>query len=172
MRIKFIEPDPRAGETAQMDSKRGQQLIDEGAAVRISEDGSAGVPESPPTAVSARTALAISLAEALDASLAKLPGDYSEPDYVVEGMRRHYGALFTSEDEARVRAAFPAPAESVDPVIPAAPATDEVNPPAPDTPTPAQEPAPDVPAAAETAPAEEPAKQATTKSTKSTTGKK
>lgn len=40
MRIKFKAPDPRAGLIAQMDSHRGQQLIDAGAAVRVKEDGS------------------------------------------------------------------------------------------------------------------------------------
>ena len=38
MRIKFKKPDPRAGTVAQMDSSRGQQLIDSGAAVQVGED--------------------------------------------------------------------------------------------------------------------------------------
>lgn len=37
MRIQFIGKDPRAGTIAQMDSHRGQQLIDSGAAVLIGE---------------------------------------------------------------------------------------------------------------------------------------
>lgn len=37
MRIKFKAPDPRAGTVAQMDSHRGQQLIDCGAAVAVKE---------------------------------------------------------------------------------------------------------------------------------------
>lgn len=32
MKIKFVAPDPRAGMVAQMDSSRGQQLIDAGCA--------------------------------------------------------------------------------------------------------------------------------------------
>lgn len=38
MRIQFIGKDPRAGTIAQMDSHRGQQLIDSGAAVLIGEN--------------------------------------------------------------------------------------------------------------------------------------
>lgn len=40
MRIKFKAGDPRAGTIAQMDSHRGQELIDSGAAVLVKEDGS------------------------------------------------------------------------------------------------------------------------------------
>lgn len=39
MRIKFKAGDPRAGTVAQMDSHRGQELIDSGAAVKVKEDG-------------------------------------------------------------------------------------------------------------------------------------
>lgn len=39
MQIKFKAPDPRAGMVAQMDSSRGQQLIDAGAAVQVKDDG-------------------------------------------------------------------------------------------------------------------------------------
>lgn len=39
MKIKFVAPDPRRGTVAQMDSSRGQQLIDAGAAILINEDG-------------------------------------------------------------------------------------------------------------------------------------
>ena len=39
MQIKFKAPDPRAGMVAQMDSSRGQQLIDAGAAVQVKENG-------------------------------------------------------------------------------------------------------------------------------------
>jgi hypothetical protein len=37
MLIKFKEPDPRAGMVACMDSSRGRQLIDAGAADQVSE---------------------------------------------------------------------------------------------------------------------------------------
>lgn len=37
MKIKFVKPDPRAGMEAVMDSSRGQQLIDAGSAVQVSE---------------------------------------------------------------------------------------------------------------------------------------
>lgn len=37
MLIKFKEPDPRAGMVARMDSSRGRQLIDAGAADQVSE---------------------------------------------------------------------------------------------------------------------------------------
>lgn len=39
----------------------------------------------------------------VDAAIAALPGDYTDPDYVVEGMRAHFGELFTDTDETRVR---------------------------------------------------------------------
>lgn len=50
MKIKFVDGDPRAGAVAQMDSIRGQELIDTGAAVRVREDGS---DMAPPAADSA-----------------------------------------------------------------------------------------------------------------------
>ena len=39
----------------------------------------------------------------LDAALAALPGEYTDADYVVNGMRAHYGDLFTAKDEKAVR---------------------------------------------------------------------
>jgi hypothetical protein len=39
----------------------------------------------------------------LAAALAALPGEYTDPDFVVNGMRGHFGVLFTEEDEATVR---------------------------------------------------------------------
>jgi hypothetical protein len=39
----------------------------------------------------------------LDAALATLPGENTDPDYVVRAMRSHFGDLFRAEDEARVR---------------------------------------------------------------------
>lgn len=41
--------------------------------------------------------------EELDAALDALPGDQSDPDYVVGSMRSYFGELFTQEDESRVR---------------------------------------------------------------------
>lgn len=38
MRIKFKSPDPRAGTVAQMDSHRGRQLVDAGAADQVKDD--------------------------------------------------------------------------------------------------------------------------------------
>ena len=37
MKIRFLESDPRAGTVAQMDSSRGQQLIDSGSAVQVDD---------------------------------------------------------------------------------------------------------------------------------------
>lgn len=48
MRIKFKSPDPRAGTVAQMDSRRGQELIDAGSAVRVGEDSKEVVPSETP----------------------------------------------------------------------------------------------------------------------------
>lgn len=39
MLIKFKKPDPRAGMTVRMDSRRGQEMVDAGAAVRVPEGG-------------------------------------------------------------------------------------------------------------------------------------
>ncbi|MBX8534538.1 hypothetical protein K5D33_07345 [Pseudomonas cichorii] len=47
--------------------------------------------------------------EALNAALSALPGDQVDPDYVVSGMRGHFGDLFTQEDEDRVRELVKAP---------------------------------------------------------------
>lgn len=53
--------------------------------------------------------------EVLDSALAELPGDQTNPDYVVAAMRQHFGELFTEADEALIRTkvvagATPAPA--------------------------------------------------------------
>ncbi len=45
----------------------------------------------------------------LDTALAALPGENTDPEYVVRAMRAHFGALFTDADEATVRAAVKAP---------------------------------------------------------------
>lgn len=53
MLIKFKAPDPRAGTTARMDSSRGQQLVDAGAADQVDEatagqaDAAAASPPAP-----------------------------------------------------------------------------------------------------------------------------
>ncbi|QTW20240.1 hypothetical protein [Comamonas kerstersii] len=39
MLIKFKDTDPRAGQIVRMDSSRGQQLIDAGAAEQVAESG-------------------------------------------------------------------------------------------------------------------------------------
>lgn len=41
--------------------------------------------------------------EDLDAALRALPGDQNDPEYVVSSMRRHFGELFTADDETKVR---------------------------------------------------------------------
>lgn len=41
--------------------------------------------------------------EALDLTLSELPGDQTDPEYVVARLRSYFGALFTVDDEARVR---------------------------------------------------------------------
>lgn len=43
--------------------------------------------------------------EELDAAIAGLPGDNTDPDYVVNAMRTHFGDLFTAGDELMVREA-------------------------------------------------------------------
>ena len=94
MRIKFKAPDPRAGSIAQMDSKRGQYFVDSGAAVRLKEDGS----EDQVSEESAPRTRA-----SLDGAIAQLPGDHTDADYVVSGMRSYYGQVFTQDDEVRIR---------------------------------------------------------------------
>ena len=88
MKIKFRAPDPRAGTIAQMDSSRGQHFIDTGAAVLVKEDGTGSQ--------------AVARAE-VDKAIASLPGENTDPDYVVNAMRSHFKALFTDADEAKVR---------------------------------------------------------------------
>lgn len=48
MLIKFKKPDPRAGLVARMDSSRGQQLIDAGAADKVDEAVAAPQKVAPP----------------------------------------------------------------------------------------------------------------------------
>ncbi len=50
----------------------------------------------------------------LDDALAGLPGDHTDPEYVVNGMRRHFGELFTDADEAKIRDLVKAPAKPSD----------------------------------------------------------
>lgn len=92
MRIKFKKPDPRAGTIAQMDSSRGQFFIDSGSAVQV-KDGEVTAADEKPVLVRAN----------LDSALADLPGENTDPDYVVRKMRDFFGALFTDSDEAKVR---------------------------------------------------------------------
>ena len=44
MLIKFVKPDPRAGDVARLDSQRAQQFIDARTAVRLHEGGAAPEP--------------------------------------------------------------------------------------------------------------------------------
>ena len=123
MLIQFKEPDPRAGMKACMDSSRGQQLIDAGAADRVAENGHA---------------LPTDRRAELDAALERLPDDKNDPDYVVRAMRSHFGTVFTDADEARVREVVVAPAAQAPATAPA----DEVAAaPAPAAPAAAPEPA-------------------------------
>lgn len=92
MKIKFKAPDPRAGTVAQLDSSRAQHFIDTGSAVLVKEDHRS----------------AVARAE-LDKALASLPGDNTDPDYVVGAMRVHFKGLFTDADEAKVRELVKAP---------------------------------------------------------------
>lgn len=75
---------------------------------RVKDGGGELAPEHMPTR------------ENLDAQLATLPGTYTDPDYVVNGMRGHYGPVFTDADETRVRELVkPAPPfPSVQPITP------------------------------------------------------
>jgi len=43
MLIKFVKPDPRAGDVVRLDSQRAQQFIDAGTAERVQEGGTAPV---------------------------------------------------------------------------------------------------------------------------------
>ncbi|MNY00837.1 HeH/LEM domain protein [compost metagenome] len=45
----------------------------------------------------------------LDAALAELPGDNTDPEYVVRSMRDFFGELFTDADEKKVRELVVAP---------------------------------------------------------------
>ena len=46
----------------------------------------------------------------LDRALSELPGENSDPEYVIKGMRSHFGELFTDADEMTVRDLFALPA--------------------------------------------------------------
>lgn len=49
----------------------------------------------------------VTKAEELRQVLSVLPGDHDDPDYVVSGMRGHFGALITAEVEAKIRELVP-----------------------------------------------------------------
>lgn len=46
----------------------------------------------------------------LSAAIAELPGDYTDADFVVSGMRSYFAEVFTDEHEAQIRAVVVAPA--------------------------------------------------------------
>lgn len=47
MLIKFVKPDPRAGDVVRLDSQRAQQFIDAGTAERVQEGSEAPAPDAP-----------------------------------------------------------------------------------------------------------------------------
>lgn len=47
MLIKFVKPDPRAGDVVRLDSHRAQQFIDAGTAERVQEGSAAPAPDAP-----------------------------------------------------------------------------------------------------------------------------
>ena len=49
--------------------------------------------------------------KALDEAIASLPGEQTDPDYVVNAMRAHFGDLFTAGDEMVVRETVIKPAD-------------------------------------------------------------
>lgn len=53
--------------------------------------------------------------EQLDEALGQLPGDHKDPDFVVNGMRKFFGELFTDADEYKARELVKAPAKYVVP---------------------------------------------------------
>jgi hypothetical protein len=68
--------------------------------------------------------------ENLDKALAALPGEYTDPEFVVSGMREFFGDLFTDADEARVRELVVAKADDTQekpPVVGSADAGDTSN---------------------------------------------
>lgn len=77
MHIKFQKPDPRAGTTVQMDSRRGQQLVDAGSAVQVNADGAevgktaAPAPAAPAAATTAVVASVVAPAPAPAVAAAK-----------------------------------------------------------------------------------------------------
>ncbi|GLC92321.1 hypothetical protein Tamer19_17290 [Cupriavidus sp. TA19] len=95
MKIKFKKPDPRAGTIARMDSSRGQHFIDIGCAVLLKENEDASTEAEKADMAPTR--------EVLDREIAGLPGENTDPDYVVRAMRRYFGDTFTDADETRVR---------------------------------------------------------------------
>lgn len=97
MRIQFLPGDPRAGTVAQMDSSRGQQLIDAGAAVQVKDEpatagsasavapvpaptGEAVTTAVPPADVNPATLTAAGLRAALDAKSIAYKGNASKAD--------------------------------------------------------------------------------------------
>ena len=86
MRIKFQQPDPRAGTTAQMDSSRGQYFIDTGAAVQLREDGTelpafGAVPQLPVSVKPSEGLTVAQLKEALEGAGIEIPdGVTKKPD--------------------------------------------------------------------------------------------
>lgn len=89
--IKFGRKRYAEGDAFEADEKTASSLIASASAEKSSKKA-AGKGSPPPVT-----------REALDQSLAGLPGDNTDPEYVVGAMRSHFGELFTAADEAKVR---------------------------------------------------------------------
>jgi hypothetical protein len=80
----------KAGELVEVAENEAKNLLARGRA-ELATEGDSALQMAAPTR------------NQLDVALAALPGDQTDADYVVRGMRGHFGELFTSDDEAAVR---------------------------------------------------------------------
>lgn len=79
----------KPGELVELNKTEGENLLARGRVEPLTSDEVDGI--AAPTR------------KGLDMALASLPGDHTDADYVVRGMRGHFGELFTDDDEAAVR---------------------------------------------------------------------
>lgn len=88
-----------AGDTCPPELEAGARSL---GAIEAGKDGGAPGGKTAGAGASGKSD-AVRTREELDTALATLPGDYTDPDFVVTGMRRHFGELFTAADEAKIR---------------------------------------------------------------------
>ena len=102
----------RAGKFVEVDEPTARNLLHRGKARLATPEEIAAAGHAAAATDDAADGKGAPTRDDLDKALAEVeavagtPGGYKDPDYVVAGMRTHFGALLTADDEARIRELF------------------------------------------------------------------